>query len=175
MIEAIKILRMGRSRATMPAKAAPILATPFAMLALFATAACGEGPPRQYEIGSATYSIPAAETLSVRTDPKFFIRISPPERSYDLIFDARLVDQVDSRGNPVIFSISDSPDQQLRYFRSEEGMIVCRNRAHPYGGCGASLEAAGATWSVLIPPARLAHAEEIIEQAGSDLKSYRMR
>ncbi len=63
----------------------------------------------------------------------------------------------------------------MRYFDLDGDMIVCRAGATPYAGCGANLEAAGATWSLLIPPDRRSEADRMKRQARLDLNSYRVR
>lgn len=146
-----------------------------AVLSLATLAACEASPPEQYQVGSTRYSIPADHLSAGRTEPEVFIRIRAPERGYELVFDQRTSGKFDDRGNPVVFSISDSAGQQLRYLRSDAGTIVRRGGANPYAGCGTSMEVPGATWSLLIPSGRLPEARRIAKQARADLRSYQMR
>jgi hypothetical protein len=124
-----------------------------------------------YRIGSETYLIPASEIRVVRGNPPTFLRLSPDQGSFDLVFE-------NHRPNPEpgasqIFSISGAPPGSLSHFETSEGRVVCRSASAPIGSCAASLVVGDVSWTVLIPPGRVNEAGQILRAAREKLESYR--
>lgn len=136
---------------------------------------CSEGPDQPLQIGHAHYVFPPSHIMAMRQRPELFVRIRRPGEVFDIVYDGRTAASRDTRGVPVVFSISDSGTYPLDYYRTSSGTLVCRRATNPHGGCGATLVEAGASWSVLIPPARASEVGRIVAEARAALKSYQVR
>lgn len=138
-----------------------------------ATAACG-GSEREVavEVDGTSYRIPHKHVRSVTQEPVTFVRISPPEQTFDLVHDSRTAGRQDPQGWPIIFSLNDEAAPTIERHERGELKVVCRKAVHPVGGCGFSVTDAGARWDVLIPSDHLDQAAAIRERAKSALEAY---
>ncbi|HUE79326.1 MAG TPA: hypothetical protein VMN38_06810 [Sphingomicrobium sp.] len=143
---------------------------PVLMLAL---AACAE-PAREslLRIGSATYRVPESHIQSVNAEPHQFVRISPPDEPFDLVYDSRTKLQRDDRGWPVIFSINDRTGSNVSRYTAHDLKILCLRAVNPRGGCAMVLRVGDAEWSVLFPESQLQSARLIRQDAIDALDGY---
>lgn len=156
----------------MPARKEAFLALRLAgaAAAFCGLAGCQEGTEGELIIGGEAYRFPAEHVTSIATEPHQFVRLSPPQMKFDLVYDSRL-DRLPPRR--AIYSISDGPYPTVRSYGGSAGLVLCRRASHPNGGCGLSVEIGGGRWSVLFPETRLAEAAAIRDQAVRMLEVYR--
>lgn len=145
-----------------------------ALLLCFALAACGRdsGSMAAITIGDATYHVPERHIGSLTREPHQFVRISTPERSFDLLYDSRTAGRLDGEGRPIVFSRNDGPQPGVEHYRLGDLMVVCRRAVEPEGGCGLKVVHRKAEWTVLFPQAHLAAAEATRQRAVEALDSY---
>ncbi len=144
------------------------LVLPFALLAC----ASDEASVTAVTIGDATYRIPAGQINSLSRDPHQFVRITAPDRTFDLIYDSRTAAQADRAGRPIVFSVNDDRKPGVEHYRHGNLMVVCRRAVDPDGGCGLKVFHRGAEWTVLFPNAHLSAADAIRRRALGVLDSY---
>lgn len=142
-----------------------------ALVLPLAVAACASGETRvtTLRVGDGTYRVPDAHILSVSREPHQFVRIKPPERTFELVYDRRTAARTDRFGWPVIFSLN---DERAPNIDRHEGGVVCREAVNPRGGCGLKVTHGGAEWTVLFPRAHFAAAQDIRQRALAVLAAY---
>lgn len=123
-------------------------------------------------LGGAKYAVPAAHITSLSRKPHQFVRIKPPEASFELVYDSRTAGRSDRRGWPVIFSLNDQRAPNVQRYSSEDLMVVCRKAVNPEGGCGLRVSHRGAEWAVLFPNDQLNAARIIRQRALAALAAY---
>lgn len=145
-----------------------------ALIPALALAACGsgDGAVTSISLGDGTYLVPSAQILSVSREPHQFVRIKPPEHSFELVHDSRSAARTDQFGWPVIFSLNDETAPSINRHARDGLMVVCREAVNPRGGCGLKVSHRGAEWAVLFPRAQFGAAEAIREQALALLDAY---
>ena len=151
----------------MPPMRSLVLVLPLAL----AACASGETPITTISLGDATYRVPDAHILSVSREPHQFVRIKPPERTFELVYDSRTAAQTDRFGWPVIFSLNDERAPNIDRHGGDL-MVVCREAVNPRGGCGLKVTHRGAEWTVLFPRAQFAAAHVIRQRALAVLADY---
>lgn len=124
------------------------------------------------EIEGTTYRIPHKHVRSFAREPSAFLRINPPEQSFDLVHDSRTAGREDRHGWPIIFSLNDEAAADIERHGRGNLKIVCRRGVNPLGGCGFSISHRGARWDVLIPSDHLDQSTAIRERAKSALEAY---
>lgn len=139
---------------------------------VLAACASGDTPVTTISLGDATYRVPDAHILSVSREPHQFVRIKPPERTFELVYDSRTAGQTDGFGWPVIFSLNDESAPNIDRHEGGDLMIVCREAVNPRGGCGLKVTHHGAEWTVLFPRGQFGTARAIRQRALAVLESY---
>jgi hypothetical protein len=145
---------------------------PLLLPLLLAACAAGEDQVTAITLGGASYQVPDAHIRSSTEEPHQFVRIKPPERSFELIYDSRTAGQTDRFGFPVIFSLNDEKAPNIDRHVRGDFMVVCRQAVNPRGGCGLKVSHGGAEWAVLFPNAQSDAANAIREQALATLAAY---
>ena len=152
---------------------------PFAAVAALSAAlgavACDDRPVPEYRIGSATYAFPPEHVASARTGPELFVRLQPGETAFELVHDGASAGRTDEHGRLFVFSVSDGDRGSVQQVHVNGITLLCRAAANPRSDCGVAIEANGAVWSVLIPPARVRDVEQLVKGARAKLESYRVR
>lgn len=123
-------------------------------------------------LGGVKYAVPKAHITSLSREPHQFVRIKPPETSFELIYDSRTARRSDRRGWPVIFSLNDERAPNVYRYSSKDMMVVCRRAVNPEGGCGLRVSHRGAEWAVLFPSDHLNAAGVIRQRALAALAAY---
>lgn len=123
------------------------------------------------KMGETEYHLPKSHLLANRASPNRFVRISAPERPFDLIYDSRHR-PVGRDGIPLLFSVSEHSSNADRHFVG--GLTVLRRRASaPNDSCAFELPHGGVRWTVLFPSAHFGRTHEIREDALAALEQYR--
>ena len=137
-------------------------------------AACGSSDTagKMITLGEARYAVPEAHVTSLSRKPHQFVRIKPPEASFELVYDSRTAGRSDRRGWPVIFSLNDERAPNVTRYSSDDLMVVCRKAVNPEGGCGLRVSHRGAEWTVLVPGDHLNAAGLIRQRALAALAAY---
>lgn len=144
----------------------------FVLPLVLAACAGGDDSVTTLGLGEANYRVPDAHIRSVTREPHQFVRIKPPERSFELIYDSRTAGQADRFGFPVIFSLNDKSAPSIDRHLRGDLMVVCRQAVNPRGGCGLRVTHRGAEWAVLFPNAHSEAADVIRAQALATLGAY---
>lgn len=146
---------------------------------LIATAVLGtiatltSGPQvEQVVIGQRSFVIPASHVTSLSREPHLFIRISPPDKPFDIVHDSRGTGRHDRAGVPHIFSVNDHEQHDVGYARDERTLVVCRRASSPIGGCGTWLKYGDGKWSILFPESRIGEADRFMREATIILRAY---
>lgn len=136
--------------------------------------ACGDSETtgKMITLGQTKYAVPKAHVTSATLEPHQFVRIKPPESSFELVHDSRTAGRTDGRGWPIIFSVNDERVPSVHRYSSENLMVVCRQAVNPQGGCGLRVSHRGAEWAVLFPDDQLNAAGIIRERALAALAGY---
>lgn len=113
--------------------------------------ACSPAVDEQFKARTTLYRFPADAIVSVTSSPHRFIRLSPPDEPFDLVFDSRIDDQVDAKGHPKVFSTNSGPLFAKTYTPTEAGVVACRPGVASVE-CGIALSIDGEHWSMLFPP-----------------------
>lgn len=119
----------------------------------------------------ASYRFPADRVQAIKTTPYRFIRVSPAGEPFDLVFDSRIDDQVDAKGYPKVFSISEGPLAGKSYSTTPGGVVACRTGVASVD-CGMSLIVAGDQWSVLFPVTQKGAAESMARSAAEFISMH---
>ena len=141
-------------------------------LALTLLGCAGGEPTRSLKVGDALYRVPVAQITSLTEEPHQFVRIKPPDRNFELIYDSRTAVKTDRFGWPVIFSLNDERAPGIHRHARGNLMVVCRQAVHPNAGCGVKVAHRGAEWSVLFADAHLEEALVIRHRALAALTAY---
>ncbi len=141
-------------------------------LALTLSGCAGAEPTTSLKVGDAVYRVPASQIRSLTEGPHQFVRIKPPDRNFELIYDSRTAVKADRFGWPVIFSLNDERAPNIHRHVRGDLNVVCRQAVHPNGGCGVKVAHRGAQWSVLFPDAHLEEARVIRQRALAALTGY---
>lgn len=144
-------------------------------LAVFLTSCADNAQHLPLVIDGAVYAVPESHVQSRADAPFRFVRIKPPDRPFELVFDSRSLKRTDRNGWPVIFSLNDGTAPNIDYAESEGLRIVCTRAPAPGGGCGFKLSDHRTEWTVLFPQIHLPAAGRIQEDAASQLQAYRRR
>lgn len=139
---------------------------------VLAACAPGDAPVTTLSLGEATYRVPDAHIRSVTREPHQFVRIKPPERNFELIYDSRTAGRGDRFGFPVIFSLNDKSAPSIDRHLRGDLMVVCRQAVNPRGGCGLKVRHNGAEWAVLFANAQSDAAHAIRQEALAALSEY---
>lgn len=145
-----------------------------ALALLLVTASCsaGESPVTTISLGEARYSVPDSHIISASREPHQFVRIKPPDREFELLYDSRTASQSDQFGWPVIFSLNDGRAPNIKRHALGDLVVVCREAVNPKSGCGIRVGHAGAEWTVLFAVGRLNEARVIRQRALAALNAY---
>lgn len=150
---------------------------PYCALAItiaFLVSCSGIGHER-FEAGPSTYMFPADTVASVQREPHRFVRVRPPDATFDLVWDSRLEGRTDARGLPAVFRMSEAPATLLGYVQTPAGIAGCRPGIAPaVRECGLSLPHGGTRWSLLLPESRLGEAAAMAAHAERFLSEHRM-
>lgn len=134
--------------------------------------AVSEDAVTRVQIGEKQYIVPSTHVSSVLREPHQFIRVRPPEREFDLVYDSRLAGRSNQHAFPVIFSVNDEQAPDVEHHTIEGLTVVCRRAVHPQGGCGMKLQHHSVEWAVLFPFARRSEASVIRGRALEALNAY---
>ena len=147
-----------------------------ALLLPLVLAACGSGDAAGVivTLSGVKYAVPEAHITSKSSKPHQFVRIKPPETSFELIYDSRTTGRSDQRGWPMIFSLNDERAPDVDRYSNEHLQVVCRKAVNPQGGCGLRVSHRGAEWGVLFPGDHLNSAGVIRQRALDTLARYEM-
>lgn len=137
------------------------------LLLLLPLAACS-GSERGWEIGSTTYVVPPRHVVSAVRSPDLFLRLSHPDTSFHLVYDAR----VPPGGG--IFSITHNAlrGEPMRV-RGRDDVLCRRTNWRSY--CGFAMRHGDSHWSVIFPPSQIDRIDLIRRQAAAQLDSYARR
>lgn len=126
-------------------------------------------------IGNRTFVIPPEQIVSARGEPDLFVRIRPPGKPFEIIYDQQSSGARDRLGVPRIFSINDQSGADTYYSRDQRTLAVCRRGSTPSAGCGTWINYAGVKWSVLFPDSHVRDADRITREASAILRRYDSR
>ncbi|HVL29976.1 MAG TPA: hypothetical protein VM326_04575 [Sphingomicrobium sp.] len=142
-------------------------------MAVFLTSCADDAQHLPLVIDGAVYAVPESHVQSRADAPFRFVRIKPPDRPFELVFDSRSLKRTDRNGWPVIFSLNDGTAPNIDYAESGDIKIVCVRASAPGGGCGFKLSDQGTEWTVFFPQMLLSSAGKIQEEAVLQLQTYR--
>lgn len=143
-----------------------------ALIVVLAACGAGNGSVTQIAVGDTRYQVPDAHIRSVASEPHRFMRIQPPESSFELIYDSRTSSRVDRFGWPTIFSLNDGPAPNISRYTRGDLKIVCRQAVNPLDGCGMRVQHRELEWTVLFPFDHSGQAHLIRDRALQALKAY---
>lgn len=147
-----------------------------AVAALWALVARDGGSAAEpIEISGSSFLIPPAHHTAKGDEGALFVRIKPPGKLYEIVHDARSEGRHDRAGLPVIFSVNDHGEHDVRYVRIRRALVACRRASAPAAGCGTWIDYRGTVWSVLFPEAHIEDAERIARDASAVLGGYDAR
>ena len=132
--------------------------------------ACSPAVDEEFKARTTVYRFPADAVIAVTASPHRAIRLSPPSEPFDLVFDSRIDDQVDSNGHPKVFSIDSSPLFARTYTPTEAGVVACRSGVASME-CGMALSIDGEHWSMLFPPSFKSDAVAMAARARAYIKA----
>lgn len=136
---------------------------------------CGaDNDLKSLQIGDARYQFPDSHIRALNTEPHDFVRIRPPDASFDLVYDSRTAGRTDAAGWPVIFSINEGAAPDVDRYKGGDLQVVCRRAVNPQGGCGFVLVDSGVAWSVLLPIGQLGSVRRVEQAARTTLERYNM-
>lgn len=139
---------------------------------ILAACADGEPPVTTLSLGEANYRVPDEHIVSVSSEPHQLVRIKPPERSFELVYDSRTAGQTDRFGWPAIFGLNDERAPNVDRYARGDLVVVCQRAPSPKGGCGLKVKHRGAEWTVLFPNAQAPAAHLIRQRALAVLAGY---
>jgi hypothetical protein len=134
--------------------------------------ACAERSVERFELEGSTYSIPSHHLSSSNREAYTFLRIKPPEKPYELVYDSRAPGAAQGPGVPRLFSVNDEEQSGVEYRQVGKTTIVCRKAVNPKGGCGLRMRHLGVDWALLLPMARVEEAASLERDAAALLDGY---
>ena len=144
-------------------------------MALCLAPSCGNSERTvEIQVANTVYQLPKSHLLSNLTTPRRFVRISTPERPFDLVHDSRNEGKFHRNGTPVLFSVSEHPALPTERHSVDGIAVMCRVAASPIDGCAFQLPHGEVSWTVLLPKTRLRASRTIREEAVSALEGYRL-
>jgi hypothetical protein len=142
---------------------------------LFLTAGyCAAQADTALDIGGASYSFPASHVRSVTNEDEDhrFVRVRPPERNFDLIYDSRIAGKSDLEDWPQVFSLNDEGKPNVDRHVVGDLKLVCRRAVNPRSGCGIEVRHRGIVWNAVFPRKYKMEAKTIEREALVLLGSY---
>lgn len=132
---------------------------------------CEQSGWKEFTGRQSSYRFPTDRVQALRTTPYRFIRVSPAGEPFDLVFDSRIDDQIDAKGFPKVFSVSDGPLGGKSYSATPAGVVACRTGVASVD-CGMSIMVSGDQWSVLFPVSHKRDAESIARRAAEFISMH---